>query len=170
MPSHTELSNLINQTKVHFNPEAVTMLDNLCSVTTQVLAPPKEQPKGKMVTPRAAKMINLGQTQGLLGSSQKSMKAQNIGGEIGEHSMIVDTGLASQDFLGEDADLLINMSFGGLEQQQHSSINESASTPSYTAKGPQEFPSKHGSPLLGSHQKKVAETAQDQNTALPPLP
>lgn len=65
--------------------------------------------------------------------------------------MIVDTGLASQDFLGEDADLLINMSFGGLEQQQHSSINESASTPSYTAKGPQEFPSKHGSPLLGSH-------------------
>ena len=34
MPSHTELSNLINQTKVHFNPEAVTMLDNLCSVTT----------------------------------------------------------------------------------------------------------------------------------------
>lgn len=54
--------------------------------------------------------------------------------------MIVDTGLASQDFLGEDADLLINMSFGGLEQQHHSSINESASTPSYTTKVPQEFP------------------------------
>ena len=34
--------------------------------------------------------------------------------EMNENSVIVDTGLASMDFLGEDADLLINMSFGGL--------------------------------------------------------
>lgn len=61
MPSHSELGNLINQTKVHFNPEALGSIDNLCSVTTKSLALPKDQVKAKMVTPRAAKMINMGQ-------------------------------------------------------------------------------------------------------------
>ncbi len=68
----------------------------------------------RQVTPRAVKVLH---SQGrVTNSSQKSLKAQ-MTGEIAEHSMIVDTGLASHDFLGEDADLLINMSFGGLENQ-----------------------------------------------------